>query len=348
MNKLINNELSRVELDELLEGLSNDDTLADYSTVLEQHFNQLIEQESANQPENRRPGKADKAAEEAGDRIRDVTSERGSFNYRPLLLTGGFILSLVAVVYLKFPQWITSDSLHRVNQNTLTQKTFQKETVPAGKRRQVQFSDGSLVKVNAGSTIEFPAHFNAAPRTVTLNGEAFFAIQADAQSPVNIRTQELIIRGSGTSFNVKAYDDDDDITVTVRAGRVSVGTSSRASEPFFLTKDQQLVFNKSTDHYQINTLSDEQQVSWVDGFLQFDHTPLLSVEHALERWYDVDITVSDPGLYKTHFTGRHFNENLTSVLESICFAIDATYEKKDNRIVIKKSVLIPITGKGVQ
>lgn len=336
INKLISNTLSERELDELLEGLGKEDVLNEYSPILERYFNELIEKENQDyKPEwdiNNDNHTASARSFSVARRFQKYYAD-----YRRIAAFVVLLFSLGAGYYFLSGDRISR--LHKLAQavyaspssvRTLTTE----EVVPRGIRKNIRLSDGSFVKLNSDTKMRFPQTFDQAKRTVSLQGEAFFNVERDASKPFIISLEGIKIKVLGTSFNVKNYDDEQEIEITVRSGRVSVSLESDSAASIILEKDQQLTFNKSTEKFNITGVNAEQESSWIKGSLQFNNTPLRSVEHTLEKWYNVDIIIRDESLYQSSLTGTHLNESLNSMLESITYAIGAQYEIKGRTIVI--------------
>src|SRR5690606_21442028 len=99
---------------------------------------------------------------------------------------------------------------------------------------------GTVVKLNSNSTIIAPSRFSGDKREVTLIGEGFFEVIKDPSRPFIIKTEKMMIRVLGTSFNVSAYQDGTPQTVAVRTGKVEVqeteGDSRIELEPMEMTR----------------------------------------------------------------------------------------------------------------
>ncbi|WP_421826022.1 FecR family protein [Larkinella sp.] len=336
INKLISNTLTGKELDELLEGLGKDETLQEYSPILENYFNELVEEERS--PSNSEPTikPDDETALTRSKRpslpIRTFyTDYRGIAAFVTLLFSLGTLYYFFATGNSTLPIALNQPKTATFAPNTPTKE----ETVPRGKRKSLRLSDGSVVKLNSDTKIRFPNAFGQAVRTVALQGEAFFDVERDESKPFVISVGNLRIKVLGTSFNVKNYDDENEVEITVRSGRVSVNLNAQSSTPIILIKDQKLIYSKSTESFRITDVNAVQESSWVNGSLQFNNTPMISVERTLEKWYDVDIIIENKTLYQTSFTGVHLNESLDSMLESITYAIDAQYEINGKTVIIR-------------
>ena len=81
-------------------------------------------------------------------------------------------------------------------------------------------SDGSVVKLGAYSTLNYPRAFSAQRRYVELTGEAFFSVNHEEVRPFIIKANDLLITVLGTSFNVKTTGDSTEVSVST--GMVSV------------------------------------------------------------------------------------------------------------------------------
>ena len=77
--------------------------------------------------------------------------------------------------------------------------------VPAGQRAEVTLADGTHVWLNSRSTLRFPEQFSANARNVELDGEGYFSVQHNEESPFIVQTPKYAIQVLGTEFNVKAY-----------------------------------------------------------------------------------------------------------------------------------------------
>ena len=78
-------------------------------------------------------------------------------------------------------------------------------SVPYGESKKITLSDGSIVAVNAGSTLIYPKDFTGDTRTVFLTGEANFSVAKNPNKPFIVRTKYIDIKALGTRFCVQSY-----------------------------------------------------------------------------------------------------------------------------------------------
>jgi ferric-dicitrate binding protein FerR (iron transport regulator) len=101
--------------------------------------------------------------------------------------------------------------------------------VPVGSRPiSVVLADGTSVWLNAASSLTYPAAFAGKERKVTVNGEAYFDVAADAAKPFVVARQgsDLTIQVLGTQFNINAYPGAQDARITLLQGAVAVSRKS--------------------------------------------------------------------------------------------------------------------------
>ena len=76
---------------------------------------------------------------------------------------------------------------------------------PRGQRAVITLTDGTVARLNVGSTLVVLGGFGNSERAVRLEGEAFFEVVRDERLPFVVRTDQATVQVLGTSFNVHAY-----------------------------------------------------------------------------------------------------------------------------------------------
>ena len=204
-----------------------------------------------------------------------------------------------------------------------------------GQKSTVTLLDGTTVRLNAESELLYPKEFTGNIREVVLKGEAFFNVTEDSERPFIVRTGDLATTVLGTSFNIRAYENED-ITVTVATGKVQVATSSTAqASTALLTPRQQATYDPATGAIEKKEVVLDKYLAWKDGILLFDCEPFGEVVDMLERWYGVSITLENEGIRQCIVRGRHKDESLVNVLKTIGFALKIEYELTSEGVVIR-------------
>jgi transmembrane sensor len=330
--KLIDNELSREELNEFLEHLAEDANQEAYEPYLQNHFNRCI-QDTRNEPD------APKKADRARRRVKGNSKQPSLFLHpgQALIARAAAILLLLAagIAVWLFASRQKNDLPVLADLNAAAPALVAQMT-PRGSRESFRLQDGSTALLNAASKIRYPERFSAGSRQVQLEGQAFFNVQRDARRPFIISTRALTIEVLGTAFDVQAYAGESLLTVTVESGKVKVWNKALTKEPVWLTRNQQLVIDLTAASAVIRTVDAGKELAWRQGVLRFRQTPVGDVERVLERWYDVDVVVAAPSLLSRTITGDHKNESLESVLESLSFALNVQYTMVGNTVTLQE------------
>lgn len=171
-----------------------------------------------------------------------------------------------------------------------------------GEVKQVKLSDGSLVTLNANSSIRFKKVFSGNTRDVTLEGEAYFQVSPDKKKPFLIHSDELITKVVGTSFNIAAYRKLKDIKVTVATGSVQVNQGNRLVA--LLSPGTQVIFNKQSNNSQYKKVNQADYTSWRNGELIFKQATFQEIAVTLKQVYDYDLIVRNQHLNNSRITSR--------------------------------------------
>ena len=159
---------------------------------------------------------------------------------------------------------------------------------PMGMRSSVVLSDGTKVILNAGTTLSYPTAFVSGQREVKVNGEAFFEVSHDKEHPFIVSAENVKVKVLGTKFNVKAYDDDDNIEVTLAEGKVGVGldTKNLIHNAGTANKIYESLIALSRERSEITSYT-----SWICGKFYFTNYPLEKIAKQLERSFNVRIQI---------------------------------------------------------
>lgn len=108
----------------------------------------------------------------------------------------------------------------------------------------VELPDGSTVFLNHNSTIRYDKKFS--PRTINLEGEAFFSV-ALAETPFMITSRYGKIIVTGTEFDVRATEDE--LVIEVEEGTVEV--EAKDQPPTKLKRGDRAVYNSNKRAVQV-------------------------------------------------------------------------------------------------
>jgi len=176
--------------------------------------------------------------------------------------------------------------------------------------------DGSTVKINASSKLQYPKQFTAVNRTVVLSGEAFFDVIHDDAHPFVVLANNMEIVDVGTSFNISAYPGKEKVEVNVTTGSVKLIDKINNEEALLVagTHGQRLTKNGRIEVF--NELAPN-CISWITRELSFRHTPLSTVFEELENIYHVSISFTDPKIADISYTANFEKFQLEDIVNVI-------------------------------
>lgn len=95
-------------------------------------------------------------------------------------------------------------------------------STPKDGQYQVSLPDGTMVWLNASSSLKFPILFTAKQQNVQLTGEAYFEVAEQRDRPFVVEAAGMKVEAIGANFNVMAYPDRQYISTMPVEGAVKV------------------------------------------------------------------------------------------------------------------------------
>jgi len=224
------------------------------------------------------------------------------------------IAAILAIPLLVYTSWNIYKQLSEKQQ--MVQLAEQEFVSPVGMRSFVILPDGSKVWLNAESKLRYSVPFVRETRNIYIEGEAFLNVAHNKHSPFILQTSNTSVEVTGTSFNVKAYPEEDYISVALQEGSVKLsasnGTESKTTE---MKAGDVCLVQKGTKNVTSIKSNIDKEIAWHENVLVLDETPMEEVAVLLERWYGVKVFITDDELKKYKFSTTFENEPLNRVIE---------------------------------
>lgn len=276
--------------------------------------------------------------EEAYNRVQSVIDKDNDKKRRfRLFYTFGRI---AAVWFVPFVMLCTSAYMYyevwKGSKSVNTEVTYVQYYAEAGKREQIMLPDSTTVWLNSGSTLIYPSTFSSAERGVYLMGEGFFDVKRDEEHPFVVNTRFLIMQVLGTTFNVSAYPDEEQVKTTLETGAIKVNVNNDTVS-YYLNPNNQLVYTPATNKVEQFDVRASDYSDWRNGGLFFDNTDFDNAMKVIERVYDVKIHIRT-SVYSNQKIYVHFNkdetlENIFHILKIMIPQLE--YKIKDNSVYIE-------------
>ncbi|MCK0160558.1 FecR family protein [Allomuricauda sp. F6463D] len=238
---------------------------------------------------------------------------------------------------------ITIGNTKDVNQSLSEDETpvFNTLMIPFGKRSKLRLSDGSIVWLNSGSKLVYPAVFKGDKREVYIEGEAIFEVAHNEDKPFYVVSENQRVKVLGTVFSVTNYSDESSISTILESGSVEISyreniSSSESLEKINITPGTKASYNKMTKGMISEKVDVDSYFSWRKGYLVFKNDNLSYILKRISRYYNLDVKITNRGdAEKETFSGYlNLNEDISKVMASIKESADIQYELKENEIII--------------
>ncbi len=200
---------------------------------------------------------------------------------------------------------------------------------PRGGQYQLILPDGTMVWLNASSSINFPTVFRGKERNVTVTGEAYFEVAKSKSMPFNIQVKDMKVQVLGTHFNIMAYDDESTMNTTLLEGSVKV---SKGSENKMLLPGQQSIISNAGE-IKVVDANVEEVIAWKNGWFQFNAFDIQTVLRQVSRWYNVDIVYKGK-MPSGHFSGIVSRSNNISQVLSILQGSGVNFRIEGRKVIV--------------
>lgn len=214
-----------------------------------------------------------------------------------------YIVAACVTLLIGMSFYLGSD-MHQVNGSS-------QEYVSLGGKSKVILPDGSVVWLNAHSSLSYDARFLTDKRVVKLNGEAYFDVVHKKDLPFIVNTDGVEVKVHGTKFDVEAFVGEDLVRVSLKEGKVSMHTKQ---EKHLLSPGECGTYNKSNGKVDVTQSDVDFALSWAQDKLEFNNRPLRDVCRFLSKWYRVKILVHPSLSQQYNYTFTLRDEPLEEIL----------------------------------
>ena len=244
---------------------------------------------------------------------------------------------------------LTRQSMNRIPDTYASESTYEAHY---GSRAFTSLPDGSKVWLNSGSKLSVQNGYNINERRVLLSGEAYFEVITNPEKPFIVQAGNLSVRATGTTFNVKAYPDEDQITATLVEGVIVVEGQDERQEkfkykvnpgqtityvtqkPVHIDSTQTAVIApvretpqqvKQKSPISLSRPSPEALTSWMKDRWIIDSEDFGSIAVKLERRYNVEIRFDTEKLKQYHFSCTIERETVEQMFDAFRYTIPLKY-----------------------
>jgi ferric-dicitrate binding protein FerR (iron transport regulator) len=214
--------------------------------------------------------------------------------------------------------------------------------------KEVRMEDGSTIRLAPHAVVRYGRQWTTAgTRDVYLSGEAFFEVAKDPNKPFRVFSHELVVKVLGTSFRVKAPEKENEFSVTVHTGKVSVYNRKNEQDQtdintqilsgIVLKPNQQVVYQRNEEKFQkvlkeypvlVNPTS-------INNNFKYENVPVAAVLEEIKTAYGIDIAYDKETIRNCRITADLSNESIYKKLDLICMAMEARYNVIDGEVSLQ-------------
>jgi len=201
-----------------------------------------------------------------------------------------------------------------------------------GETYQVRLPDGSLVYLNAASSLTYTTSLiQNGKRIVTLSGEGYFEVAKDKQHPFIVKTGRQEVEVLGTHFNISSYADDEVEKTTLLEGSVKLSASGNYK---LLKPGQQAKL--SAGKITISETDTDLAVAWKNNEFVIESENIETIMKMISRWYNLEV------VYIGEKTTQRFSgqvsrfDKLSKVLEIVESTGEARFDLKGRTVYVSK------------
>ncbi|MBA3680704.1 MAG: FecR domain-containing protein [Bacteroidetes bacterium] len=191
-------------------------------------------------------------------------------NFRPLQIAAAIALVVTLVLLIKYFVPVSTIDIKERSETPILKREKEKAvamiTIQTTDSAKTFFlPDSSCIHLNKKSSFTYPKKFDTHERATSLSGEAFFEIinNGVAFAVTCKETKTMVV---GTSFNIKGYEEDKKVTVSVVTGTVEL--SNNENKKVTLTANERGTFNNENTSLSKTNYTDKNFIWWKKNTLK--------------------------------------------------------------------------------
>ena len=199
-----------------------------------------------------------------------------------------------------------------------------------GKTQEIRLADGSVVTLNANSTLRVANDLTNAPvREVWLRGEAYFAIAKRKGARFVVHTPEAEVVVLGTEFNVNTRREQ--TNVVLHEGKVQLSANNQSA--VVMKPGDMATVTPKNEHIQLKRVQPDSYDAWKESYIVLDGKSLSEIINTLQDTFGVIIKLEDANLADKKLTGKLRTEVAGDCIENLAIILDADVKKTGDTYV---------------
>lgn len=200
--------------------------------------------------------------------------------------------------------------------------------------KKIKLADGSTAWLKSGSSLKIPETFTADNRKLSLQGEAFFDVAKNAQSPLYISTNYVNIKVLGTAFNVKTDEEHQNVETVLARGKVAL-LDKQWKAVLDMSPGEKVTYNNRKNEYATEVVDVNICTAWRLNQFVFENVTLREIVNQLSVKFNVNINLESSKLAQRKFRCViNEDESLPDILKLLKFLAPIRYRIEGEEIFI--------------
>lgn len=206
---------------------------------------------------------------------------------------------------------------------------------PNGSTLNLTLPDGTIAKLNSGTSLSYSQGFGITDRTVIMNGEGYFKVKHNKKLPFSVKTNELTVNDMGTVFCFRNFREDAEACVELFEGKVSLDNTVKREAGCDMSPGERIVMNKQTGTLTKTSTASNAIEAQKMSKLVFENMTVAEIARVLTRNYDVSIVIlGDIGNIRFYGYFDKKNDSLTDILNAMATTKQIHYKMENGKYIL--------------
>lgn len=213
-------------------------------------------------------------------------------------------------------------------------------STPKGGRHKIVLADGSVVWLNAASSLRYPTRFAGNKRVVELTGEGYFEVEKQAapgKRPFIVKVKGMQVEVLGTHFTINSYTDEPVIKTTLLEGSVKV---LKGGQSVVLQPGQQAAVSPQSPTslpIPVQSVDTEAAIAWKNDLFIYNNAPITTIMGELVRHYNVEVVYAgNLPADKFNIMGIPQHVPISRILKTLELTGKVRFDIEGRRITVRK------------
>lgn len=192
--------------------------------------------------------------------------------------------------------------------------------------------DGTQVFLNKHSELVYVADKKGNQQRVQLSGEAYFSMSDNKAREFVIESAGVYVQDIGTKFNLRAYPDEEEISVMVEEGEVKF--FSDTDEGIRVLAGETGYYNKAEQRFYKQEALNVNAIAYKTKVFVFNNTALAVIISSLNQVYDVPIQLTG-NIQNCQVTVSFKDEAIESIADILAETLGLSIQINSDKIILE-------------